>query len=185
MRWKKPRYVRSWLCVDGPGLARVVLAVIQVGRVQLCVRPVRAVLRPLALMRSADRVPTRSTSSTLPSQDGFSRSPVFDRSCITSRSPCQKGCLPRLKLRPAPAGDRFRHWRAAPSRALPPVEVCLGTTGRQFTPRSEHRRVGDRGRQRARRDRPDAGNGRQTLAGLVRPMPAMNAPLGGGDLALQ
>ncbi len=31
------------LCVDGPGLARVVLAVIQVGRVRLCVRPVDAI----------------------------------------------------------------------------------------------------------------------------------------------
>ncbi len=30
---------RFWLCVDGPGLARVVLTVVQVGRVQLCVRP--------------------------------------------------------------------------------------------------------------------------------------------------
>ncbi len=35
----------------------------QVGRVQLCVRPVCAIRRSLALMRSADRVPTRSTSS--------------------------------------------------------------------------------------------------------------------------
>ena len=91
MRGENSWDVGLWLCVDGPDLARVVLTMMQVGRVQLCVRPVDAALQqPLALMRSADRVPTMRTSSRLPSQDGFSRSPVFDRSCITSRSPCQK-----------------------------------------------------------------------------------------------
>jgi len=42
-------YVRYWLCVDGPVLARDKLASMQVARVQLCVRPVCAVRWPLAL----------------------------------------------------------------------------------------------------------------------------------------
>ncbi len=38
-----PINVSFWLCVDGPGLARFDLTVMQFGRVQLCDRPVDAV----------------------------------------------------------------------------------------------------------------------------------------------
>ncbi len=57
--------------------------------------------------------------------------------------------------------------------------------GRQLTPGLEDRRIGDRGRQRARRDRPDAGDARQALARPVRAMPGMDALFRGADLPLQ
>jgi len=38
-----PANFSFWLCVDGPVLARDIVMSMQVGRVQLCVRPVCAV----------------------------------------------------------------------------------------------------------------------------------------------
>ncbi len=50
--------------------------------------------------RGAGAPASQSACSGHPSQDGFSRSPVFDRSCMTSHSPCRR----RQSPLPHPSG---------------------------------------------------------------------------------
>ena len=73
-------------------------------------------------------------------------------------------------------------------RSLPPVEFCRGTSPIQAAssrPGLEEGGIGSGRRQGAGRDRPDAGNGLETPARLVRAVPGEDALLGRIDLVVE
>jgi hypothetical protein len=60
------RHVSKVPCVDGSGLARAFFTVLQHWSLQPCVRPLMRFTLPLAIMPSADQVPTNNSHSRMP-----------------------------------------------------------------------------------------------------------------------
>src|SRR6516225_2793360 len=58
-------WVTRWVMCGRRRLGKNFLTCCSIGRVRSCVRPVCAAVKPLAIMLCADRVPIRSTHSTM------------------------------------------------------------------------------------------------------------------------